>query len=249
MGLFDEYRQRNSSGSSSDSNEDAYSYMKQNRTSSILVFVIIIAAYFVYTMVGNNASCAGETTTGRVKLINDNYQLLNEWFTAESDYTDTAVVDAMINFYESTGIQPYVLLVSETDSKTVEELDAIAEDYYRNELFGDIPVDEEHMVVAFQGSTGNAGIYAGTAAQSVMDEAAIGEFRTILSACYNKYEGTKILQQTFKQATSKIMGRSKLAIYIIIALAIICVLYFIYNYTKVSKRRQKEMENNGGSNQ
>lgn len=245
MGIFDE--NRNNSNTETN-NEDSYSYMKRNRTSSILVFVVIIAVYFAYTTFGSTDSCGGKTTTGKVKLNSDNYMLLNDWFEKATEYTDSTVMDAMITFYESSGIQAYVLLVDDTSELSSESMDAKAEDYYKNGLFAKKDSsDEGHMVVAFQPATGASGIYVGTEARSVMDEAAVGQFRTIISSCYNKYSGTEILEKSFRQATSKIMGRSMVTIYIIIILAVMCVIYFVWNYTRTAKARQKQQ--NGGNGQ
>ena len=246
MGLFDERRNYNNS-SNTESNDDIYDATKRNRTSSIVVFVIIILAYLIYTTVGGSANCSGETTTGRVKLDGAKCNLLNRWYEEEGEYTDSTVRDEMITFYESTGVEPFLLIVDDSEKHTVDELAEIAEEYYKDELFSadTSQYDEGHFVIAFQpqGDSYAVGYYLGSDARTVLDDAALGTFGTSLSDSFNKYTGTEIFSTTFKASASAIMGKSKASIYIIIALVVICVLYFAYNMYRTNKQRQQKSQN------
>lgn len=230
-------RQNNTSATEDGSSNESYSWMKRNRNSSILIFVLVIAAYFIYTTIGSSMSCAGETTTGRVKLESSQCNLVSSWYDKETEYTQTATLDGMAVFYETTGIQPIIHVVDEEKELTQDELNARAEEYYKTKLFDGIS-DEGHSVFAFQPSNGITGIYSGTDAVKVMDADAVAKFREILQKNYQKLKGTDILSKTFNQAAGKIMGRSKLSIYFIIILAVACVVYFVVAFMRTSKRSQ-----------
>ena len=238
MSLFD--RNTANDQNNQENTEDSFDYIKRNRNSSLIIFIIVIAGFLLYNSFGSSLSCASETTSGRTKLDSSVYQLVskdNKWFDRDTEYTQTAIQDGMVKFYEATGIQPFVIVVDEGTELTVEELNARAEDYYKNSLFEAV-TDEGHTVFAFQPSNGLVGIYSGTDARMVMDADAVQKFRDILSTNYSKYKGTDILNKTFTQAVSKIMGRSKLSLYVIIILAVACAGYIVYGFIRSGKKTQ-----------
>ena len=246
MGLFD-YRRDYGNSDNSNSNDEMYDTVKRNRTSSIVVFAIVIVVYLLYSTYGQTLF-GGETTTGRVRLDSSMCNLVYPegttcFYEKETDYTTTDVNDEMISFYENTGVQPFLLIVDDEEKLTSDELNAKAEDYYKNTLFNadETKYDEGHMVIAFQiqGDSYAVGYYVGTDAQTVIDADALGTFGSALSECFNKYVGDKIFTNTFKNASSSIMGRAKGTTVIIIVLVAICVLYFAYNIYRTNKQRQK----------
>lgn len=235
MSLFNQNNSNNQDDQDNSVNE-AYSSLKRNRTSSILIFVIIIAGYFIYTSIANSTSCAGETTTGRVKLEPTQCHIVQTWYDKETEYTQNATLEGMVTFYETTGIQPIVTIADGETELTQEELNAKAEDYYKNNLFDGI-TDEGHTVVAFQPSNGAAGIYSGTDARKVMDADAVPKFMNILQKNYNSKKGTDVLSKTFREAAGTIMGRTKSSLYLIIILGVACVGYLVYGFIRVKKQQ------------
>ena len=236
MSIFD--RNNNTDQNGRENADDSFDYIRKNRNSSMIIFIIVIAGFLLYNTFGSSLSCASETTTGRVKLDASKCHLVSAWYDKETEYTQTDTLEGMANFYDATGIQPIVTVVEEDRELSPEELNARAEDYYKNDLFGDVQSDEGHTVVAFQPSNGAAGIYSGTDAMTVMDADAVAKFREILSKNYSRYKGTNVLSKTFTQASKTIMGRSKLSLYVIIILAVACAGYIVYSFIRSGKKTQ-----------
>ncbi len=249
MPTFD---QNNSQSDQDKSTDEAYASIKRSRNSTILIFIVIIVGYFIYSTVANSSSCAGETTTGRVKLNEAQCNLVltepvGKWYDKVTEYTPEETPEGMSTFYMSTGVQPIITIIDEGTELTQEELNAKAEEYYKTGLFqsflGEQHVieglaDEGHMIVAFQPSNGAAGIYSGTAARMVMDADAVAKFRDILQKNYRNKKPGQVMDKAFNEAAGKIMGRTMSSLYLIIILAVACVGYLVYGFIKVKKQQQ-----------
>lgn len=249
MSLFD---QNNNQSDQDNSTNEAFASIKRNRNSTIVIFIVIIVGYFIYSTIANSSSCAGETTTGRVKLSEAQCNLiltepLGKWYDKVTEYTPEETPEGMSTFYMSTGIQPIITIVDGGTELTQEELNAKAEDYYKTGLFqsflGQQHVieglsDEGHMIVAFQPSNGAAGIYNGSDARTVMDADAVAKFRDILQKNYSNRKPGQVFDKAFNEAAGKIMGRTMSTLYLIIILAVACVGYLVYGFIRVKKQQQ-----------
>lgn len=246
------FNQNNSQNDQDNSADEAYSSIKRSRNSSIIIFIVIIVGYFIYSTVANSTSCGGETTTGRVKLTEAQCNLiltepLGKWYDKVTEFTPDETPEGMSTFYMSTGVQPIITIIDEGTELTQEELNAKAEEYYKTGLFqsflGEQHVieglaDEGHMIVAFQPSNGAAGIYSGTDARTVMDADAVAKFRDILQKNYRNKKPEQVMDKAFNEASGKIMGRTMSSLYLIIILGVACVGYLVYGFIKVKKQQQ-----------
>lgn len=220
--------------------------MKKSRNSTLAVVVIALVVYFIYCSFGQSGSCAGASSTGRIRLDSSMCVMLDDWYEGNDSYFDDTVIEAMQSFYEQTGVQPFVLLISD-DNSAGDELDDIAQDYYKNKLFADTDeYDEGHFVVVIKESDGsyNTGSYVGEDAASyipdeakkaVLDDEAVGEFLMLLSENLSQYTVPEAIANTFKNGASEIMGQSRVTTYIILAIAVICILYTVFNVLKKRK--------------
>ena len=235
------------SSSDNDGNDtnNIISESRRNSRSTLLIFVVIIAAYLAYSAIGQNGACAGQpTTTGRVRLA-ENLCSLTEFVFPQggaSEYSeDTMIQEEMVNFYNSSGVQPVLYDLTGQAEMSQEELQKAADDFYENKLFSNAEVnsvhDEGHFVVAFQaaGDSYKVAYHVGTNAATVIDEPALEIFSNVLADKFAKNNGPDIFKNTFKDANSQIMGRSRTSIYLIIIVVAIAVVYFVFNYMRIKK--------------
>ena len=226
----------------SNSTDNYYAEAKRSRTSTYAIFIIIIVAYLAYSLIGQNSACAGQpTTTGRVKL-DDNLCRLTEFIFPEhgaSDYTsDTIIQEEMVNFYSASGVQPVLDDLSDQSEMTQEELQKAVDDFYDNILFSNEEVntirDQGHFAIAFQAANGSYKVayHVGTDAQTVIDESALQIFSNVLSDNFAKKSGSDVFKNTFKEANSQIMGKSRANMYLIIIVIAIAIIYFAFNFIR-----------------
>jgi len=166
MGFFNFGSSSGSGSGQSDETNDLYAESKRNRSSSLIIFVVIIVGYFLYSMFAQSASCAGQpTSTGRVKLAEGLCRFTEFVFpeigtsvytgkTDKADKMELGFQEEMVNFYNASGIQPVIYDKTGEPAMTQEELQAFADDFYENGLFSNPDVndihDEGHFLSVFQ---------------------------------------------------------------------------------------------------
>lgn len=245
MGLFGG---SDPSDNSNDNTKDYIADAKRSRNSSYLIFIVIIAVYVGYTFLSQSQFCAGDTsTTGRVKLLDGLCGVTEFVFPSggASEYTHgTDYQEEMVNFYQSSGVQPVLVDLTGQPKMSHDELQAYANDFYDNPdtgLFSNAEVndrhDEGHFLIVFQadGTSYDAAYRVGTNAVQVIDADAMTIFQNVLNDAFAKNAPKKLFKNVFKEANSKIMGTSRSTTYVIVALAVILVGYMAFNFFKVNK--------------
>lgn len=128
---------------------------------------------------------------------------------ADGDWIHSAsrLESGLESFYRETGVQPYVYILPNGATTSTQELAQQAEQLY-DELFQ----DEGHFLLVFcdDGSGGfNCGYAVGSAAKSVMDDAAVN----VLSKNLDRYYQTadtdeEVFSLAFSKTADEIMGSS-----------------------------------------
>lgn len=118
----------------------------------------------------------------------------------------------MRQFYEETGVQPYLYIVPNGSTNSTTELQQKSQELYP-QLFN----DEAHFLLVFcDNNQGNyhCGYTVGAQAKAVMDEEAIGIFADYLDANYYDYSLSEeeIFANTYAQTAARIMSVTPSAI-------------------------------------
>ena len=128
-----------------------------------------------------------------------------DWYTdADGDWIHnaSALTRGLEEFYEKTGVQPYVYILPNGQTTSSSELTQIAEELYP-ELFS----DEGHLLLVFcddgHGSF-TCGYCVGTAASSVVDSEALTILADELNDAYNYADSD---EEVFSDAFSETAGR------------------------------------------
>ena len=128
-----------------------------------------------------------------------------DWYTdADGDWIHnaSALTRGLEEFYEKTGVQPYVYILPNGQTTSGSELTQIAEELYP-ELFS----DEGHLLLVFcddgHGSF-TCGYCVGTAASSVVDSEALTILADELNDAYNYADSD---EEVFSDAFSETAGR------------------------------------------
>jgi len=263
MGFFNFGSSSGSGSGQSDETNDLYAESKRNRSSSLIIFVVIIVGYFLYSMFAQSASCAGQpTSTGRVKLAEGLCRFTEFVFpeigtsvytgkTDKADKMELGFQEEMVNFYNASGIQPVIYDKTGEPAMTQEELQAFADDFYENGLFSNPDVndihDEGHFLIVFQaaedGSTYKVAYHVGTNAAEVFaptrasDKSGVELFDSCLDSAFQKKTGANVFKTAFKDAKGKIMGNDRANTILIIVLIAAVLVYFAINFIRTSKKK------------
>ena len=209
----------------------------------LLAILVILFAYMEGVSGVSGGSSIQSSTYEREKLpasaVTETAYYTDEggWF------SNRAQLEAgMRQFYEDTGVQPYLYLLENGSVTSVSQLTAMAE-----ELYPQLFTDEGHFLLVFcddgYGSY-NCGYAVGSQAKTVMDDEAIAILADYLDRYYNDYSISEeeIFSKTFADTGERIMTvtRSPLpVIAVCIAVVVVAVLVFI---TLKKRREQRERE-------
>ena len=147
---------------------------------------------------------AQSSSTVREKLDADAVNRTDWYMDADGDWIHSAgrLTDGLERFYDKTGVQPYVYILPNGSTSSVEELTALAERLYP-ELF----TDEGHLLLVFcddGAGSYTCGYTVGTEASSVMDSEALGILADELDYAYNNADTD---EEVFSDAFSETAGR------------------------------------------
>ena len=173
---------------------------------TILGIIVVLA--IVLALLGSCTSCTscsapvGETsvavsTVEREPLSASETVETGYYTDADGDWIhDSALLEkGLREFYEQTGVQPYVYILPNGQTTSVDELTATAE-----ELYGELFDDQGHFLLVFcdDGRGGfTCGYWMGTSARSVMDDEAV----SILASYLNRhYEAAPTEEEVFSDA-------------------------------------------------
>lgn len=131
-----------------------------------------------------------------------------DWYTdADGDWIHSAsrLTGGLEHFYDKTGVQPYVYILPNGESTSVEELSRLADELYE-ELF----TDEGHFLLVFcddGNESFNCGYAVGSAASSVMDEEALDILADELNYAYTYADSDEeVFSDAFSETADRIMS-------------------------------------------
>ncbi len=159
------------------------------------------------------------------------------WFSNKAE-----LENGLKRFYKETGVQPYVYVLPNGTTTSVQELTAQAE-----QLYGQLFQDEGHFLLVFcdddHGSY-NCGYTVGSQAKTVMDSEAIAILADYLDRYYNDYSISEeeIFSLTFEKTGERIMTVTRspvVPVAVCAAVVIVAVLVFV---TLKKRREQRERE-------
>ena len=174
-----------------------------------------------------------------------------DYYTDEAGWIANAseLTSGMREFYQQTGIQPYLYIASQVDgtsSPSVSQCQAYAESLY-DTLF----TDEAHFLLVFcddgYGSY-TCGYAAGSQTKAIMDDEAIGILADYLDQYYSSDMGDEEFFSTvFAKTANRMMTVTKspwpVVGGMVVVLAIILVLFLWWKKAKEQKNREaKQME-------
>lgn len=145
-------------------------------------------------------------------------------------------------FYQKTGVQPYVYILPNGTTTSVQELGALAEQRY-DELFA----DEGHFLLVFcdDGDGGfNCGYAAGSQARTVMDDAAVDVLADNLDRCYRNYslDEEEIFSRAFADTADTIMAKDETVGNAVISLVTVLVIVLVYVAYRIVRTKRQERE-------
>ena len=148
----------------------------------------------------------------------------------------------MREFYELTGVRPYLYILPNGESTSTQELGEYADRLY-GELFG----DEAHFLLVFCDSgngTFNCGYAAGSQAKSVMDDAAVAVLADELDRYYSDYSinESELFSRAFSATAQRIMddGEGSAASALPVAGIALAALVASLAFILVLRRRERE---------
>ena len=225
------------------------------------LLTIIIAAWLVIQLaVGGLASCSmralsssstsstsSTSTTVREKL-DSSLCTKTGWYTDEGEwiYDEDLLLEGLEDFYDETGVQPYVYILENGTTTDQDELADLAEAYYY-ELFS----DEGHFLLVFcddgYGSY-NYGYYVGSDAYAVVDSEALSIFADELEYAYGyAAEDEEVFSQAFANTAENIMSaaesssRTKVITMVGVVIAVVVVIVLVVVLRK-NKQKQADEE-------
>ena len=155
-------------------------------------------------------SVSEDSTTVREKLPADAVTK-TDWYTDEDgDWIHSAgsLTRGLEEFYEKTGVQPYVYILPNGQITSGDELAAMGEELY-DELF----VDEGHLLLVFCDAgdgTFNCGYTVGTEASAIMDSEALGVLSDELDYAYNNAAtDEEVFSDAFAKTAERIMSAAE----------------------------------------
>ena len=166
-------------------------------------------------------------------------------------YDDAELESGLKDFYESTGVSPYLYITDNIDgdtTPTADELDDFAQEYY-NETF----TDEAHFLIVFvdsidlenNGDDFVARYVMGNSAALVMDDEACEILEEYIKAYYydNSLSFEEVFSEAFSDAGVKIMKVQKSPWpYVVVVCAGAVIVIVGYEWWKKKREAKKEEE-------
>ena len=210
----------------------------------VLVIILMVLFSYIFSVGGASAGSSIQRSTYEREKLPASAVTETAYYTDEGGwFSNRAQLESgMRQFYEDTGVQPYLYLLENGSVTSVSELTDMAE-----ELYPQLFTDEGHFLLVFcddgYGSY-NCGYAVGSQAKTVMDDEAIAILADYLDRYYNDYSISEeeIFSKTFAETGERIMTVTKSPLPVIavcVAVVVVAVLVFI---TLKKRREQRERE-------
>ena len=213
---------------------------------TVIVILVILAILFAY--VGHASGIGGgssiQSSTYEREPLPASAVTETAYYTDEGGwFSNRAQLESgMRQFYEATGVQPYLYLLANGSVTSVSQLTDMAE-----ELYPQLFTDEGHFLLVFcddgYGSY-NCGYAVGSQAKTVMDDEAIAILADYLDRYYNDYSISEeeIFSKTFADTGERIMTVTKSPLPVIAVCAAVVIVAVLVFITLKKRREQRERE-------
>lgn len=224
--------------------------------SAASVLVLVVVVVIVVAVAFGGFSCSGssvEASTVQREALPAGSVQETGYYTDDGGWisSPSTLEAGMRQFFEETGVQPYLYILPNGASSSTQELGQ-----YAQQLYGQLFQDEGHFILVF--CDNNAGSYScgywiGAQAESVLDSEAI----TILSQYLDRYyydtslSEEELFSETFASTADRIMEVTPSSVVpVAVCIAVIVVVggvVFVVRYRAKAKaeeqRRQQEILN------
>ena len=220
---------------------------------------IVLAALLIAVLTTGLSTCGGGTgaygdtayvtsgqasSTVREKLPADAVNRTDYYTDEDGDWIHDAgrLTRGLEEFFDKTGVQPYVYILPNGTSTSTAELSAAAEELYP-QLFN----DEGHFLLVFcddgNGSY-NCGFVSGLQAQTVMDSEAVAILADYLDRYYSDYSISEeeVFSKTFEATGGRIMTVTRSPLPVVAVCAAVVVVAVLVFLTLKKRREQRERE-------
>lgn len=185
---------------------------------------LVLAALLIAALMSGLSTCGGgyhgsyfspsaqgqASATVREKLSPDAVTRTDFYTDADGDWIHSAgrLTKGLEEFYDRTGVQPYVYILPNGTTTSIDELTERAE-----QLYGELFQDEGHFLLVFCDAgdgTFNCGYTVGTAASAIMDSEALDVLADELNYAYNN-AGTdeEVFSDAFSRTAERIMAAAE----------------------------------------
>ncbi len=197
------------------------------------VVIIILAVLLIFALLAIPTCSSSNNSSSVTKSTIEREALPSSAATATGYYTDLdgdwihqpSVLEAGLKvFYKETGVWPYVYILPNGQTTSVNELSSMAED-----LYGQLFSDEAHFLLVFcdDGYGGfNCGYTVGSQAKTIMDEQALAILSDYLDRYYQdtSLSEEEVFSKAFEDTGERIMTVEKSPVVpIVIAVIVIVV--------------------------
>lgn len=231
-------------------------YRRSSLAVNIMVFIILLVIT-IFVLISKGSSNVQKSTKNREPLSGvvsktDWYEDDLGWIRNKRD-----LVDGLEDFYNETGIQPYVMMIPYADEYwNGSTLNPTKADEYLEKVYKNKFKDEGHFIFAYfscrndsqSEMDGEFRYVSGFAADSIMDDEALKIFWGYFEKNYynTSLSIEEMISDTFSSTADSIMSRAtngwdfaKIAIMVGGVVGVIVVVYLI---TKIKAKRAKEKE-------
>lgn len=212
----------------------------------IVLAIVIIVGIFAAFSDGCSFDSVPASTVDRTALPAGTAEV-TEFYTDEDGdwiHTPQQLETGLRQFYDETGVWPYVYILPNGFTRSSAQLAEMAERLY-TELFN----DDAHFILVFCDNNAggyNCGYYGGQAARSVLDDEAIQILAAYLELNYDDYSLSEeqIFSKTFAQTGEHIMSKtiSPTIPVAIVTGVVIVVLVIAFVITKRRQAKREEAE-------
>lgn len=210
----------------------------------VLIAVFLLTGIILITRGLPSGGSIAKSTVEREKLPASAVQETAYYTDADGSWvrSPSQLERGMRAFYQETGVQPYLYILPNGESTSIDELTARAET-----LYGELFDDEGHFLLVFcdngYGSF-NCGYTVGSQAKTVMDDEAVGILADYLDRYYSdmSISEEEIFSNAFEKTGERIMTVTRSPVVPVaacIAVVVVAVLVFI---TLKKRREQRERE-------
>lgn len=211
---------------------------------ALIVVAVLLAIALLFTV----ASASDEGSAVEREALPAGTAIETAYYTdADGDWIKRPdkLEDGLEDFFRETGVQPYVYILPNGYSESIDELEEVS-----NTLYEQLFEDEAHFLLVFcddgNGSF-NCGYTVGSQAKTIMDDDAVSVLADYLDRCYQDYSLSEeeIFSEAFADTAERIMaapGSSTGAI----ALLSVCLIATVAGVVALSisqkRREQRERE-------